>query len=266
VSSGSVPQEAHAPQERIAADMAGKSWTATCVLLALATLLAAVAWRARTILLSSEDILRAVGQARFLDVRERQEAAYVSPVAAILLDFLSKHNCTDVYLDLGSNIGVQVRKLYQPRCFPRAHVLGLFDQAFGTANSARRQAVCTFGFEPNKNHTSKLEKIQQNLQSKGSAVVFFTNTAVAGKDVKNVTFYTDMEMGKKEWGAGLLQRAKGGRRGTRPKIASGNAHVVGLHTILRQIKQYGKIGTLVLKMDIEGSEYDAVPGGGCCLC
>ena len=26
--------------------------------------------------------------------------------------------CTHVYLDMGSNVGVQINKLYEPRCFP----------------------------------------------------------------------------------------------------------------------------------------------------
>ena len=39
--------------------------------------------------------------------------------------------CYHVYLDVGSNIGVQVRKLYQPKYYPRAGVLKVFQEAFG---------------------------------------------------------------------------------------------------------------------------------------
>jgi hypothetical protein len=56
---------------------------------------------------------------------EYVSAEYVSPVAGILFEFLTKHNCNDVYLDLGSNLGVQVRKLYQPSCFPKAPAICL---------------------------------------------------------------------------------------------------------------------------------------------
>ena len=39
--------------------------------------------------------------------------------------------CYHVYLDVGSNIGVQVRKLYQPGFYPGAGVLKVFQEAFG---------------------------------------------------------------------------------------------------------------------------------------
>ena len=39
--------------------------------------------------------------------------------------------CYHVYLDVGSNIGVQVRKLYQPEQFPGALIINQFRLAFG---------------------------------------------------------------------------------------------------------------------------------------
>ena len=39
--------------------------------------------------------------------------------------------CRHVYLDMGTNTGVQIRKLYQPHLFPNASVLPIFDKFFG---------------------------------------------------------------------------------------------------------------------------------------
>ena len=39
--------------------------------------------------------------------------------------------CYHVYLDVGSNIGDQVRKLYQPEHFPNAGIINQFRLAFG---------------------------------------------------------------------------------------------------------------------------------------
>ena len=39
--------------------------------------------------------------------------------------------CYHVYLDMGTNVGIQIRKLYQPHLFPKAGVLPLFDKYFG---------------------------------------------------------------------------------------------------------------------------------------
>jgi hypothetical protein len=121
------------------------------------------------------------------------------------------------------------------------------------------------GFEPNVHHIPTLKKTQEYMQSTGRAVMFFTNTAVAGKDVDRVTFYTDSDTRNNEWGAGLIGMIRK-RRGMRKKAEAGSAHVVGLHTLLMQLKKYGKIQTLLMKMDVEGSEYDAVPGTTVAVC
>ncbi len=48
------------------------------------------------------------------------------PAPSSLLD-----GCYHVYLDVGSNVGVQVRKLYEPELYPQAAVKPVFDEAFG---------------------------------------------------------------------------------------------------------------------------------------
>ena len=48
--------------------------------------------------------------------------------------------CDSVYLDVGTNIGVQLRKLYEPHKYPGAPVLRIFDEVFGDAN---RCSVCS---------------------------------------------------------------------------------------------------------------------------
>ena len=40
--------------------------------------------------------------------------------------------CYHVYLDVGSNIGVQVRKLYEPELYPKANVHVIFNSRFGS--------------------------------------------------------------------------------------------------------------------------------------
>ena len=52
---------------------------------------------------------------------------------------LTGRRCRHVYLDIGSNIGVQIRKLFEPRKYShgdngrRAEVLPIFDEIFGAA-------------------------------------------------------------------------------------------------------------------------------------
>ena len=51
--------------------------------------------------------------------------------------------CSGFYIDLGTNIGVQVRKLFEPGRYPGAAMAAKFDKFFG----ARRGHVCAIGLE-----------------------------------------------------------------------------------------------------------------------
>ena len=62
-------------------------------------------------------------------------------IRALFADGVCKH----LYLDVGTNIGVQIRKLYQPELYPNASSLRLFTDVFGS--SSHRCNVCTIGFE-----------------------------------------------------------------------------------------------------------------------
>ena len=60
--------------------------------------------------------------------------------------------CLHVYLDLGTNTGVQIRKLFEPHKFPAADVLPIFDKYFGPVEERDSSTVCAVGFEPNPEH------------------------------------------------------------------------------------------------------------------
>ena len=53
------------------------------------------------------------------------------------LTLLQSGRCRHVYLDLGTNIGMQIRKLYEPELYPQSPMLPLFDKYFGHTNRTR---------------------------------------------------------------------------------------------------------------------------------
>jgi hypothetical protein len=120
--------------------------------------------------------------------------------------------CSKAYLDIGSNIGVQIRKLYEPSKYagkdplmrelarkfdlleePTAKekragvvkgqafwnttspVLPIFDDFFGKAS---RCQVCAIGVEPNPKHTSRLLELQRALRKAGAPVLWLVERAV----------------------------------------------------------------------------------------
>ena len=53
--------------------------------------------------------------------------------------------CLHVFLDLGSNRGLQIRKLYEPETFPLAPVLPLYEKYFGRPEDRNLQEICSVG-------------------------------------------------------------------------------------------------------------------------
>ena len=51
--------------------------------------------------------------------------------------------CQHVYLDMGTNTGIQIRKLYQPHLFPNASVLPIFDKFFGSIGKRLKHILQT---------------------------------------------------------------------------------------------------------------------------
>lgn len=97
--------------------------------------------------------------------------------------------CARVYVDMGSNCGTQIRKLYEPALFPTAGPEAnpseeIFARAFGTS----RADVCTFGFEASPRHALRLHALQRGYAKVGVHVRFYTHTAVKTSD-NNVTFF-----------------------------------------------------------------------------
>jgi hypothetical protein len=177
-----------------------------------------------------------------------------SAIGRRLYAFLKQHQCRDVYLDMGSNIGVQPRKLFEPECYPGASALAKFTSYFGEPNTERRRRVCVIGFEPNKHHSDRLSAVERHLRRKTRAsIIFFKETGIGGhrgsRD-SNLTFYTDGAMTHNEWGGHLETTSNSGQ-------ALATVRVASLGVVLWAIGEYGFIDTLYMKSDIEGSEYEA---------
>jgi len=88
--------------------------------------------------------------------------------------------CLNVYLDMGSNIGVQVRKLFQPRLYPKAPILAVFNKYFGKDRNLNE--TCAVGWEGNKMHSEVLASIETAYQRCGWRTIFNKETGVGIKE------------------------------------------------------------------------------------
>ena len=128
-------------------------------------------------------------------------------------ELIHRFKCHSAYLDIGSNVGVQVRKLYEPQLYagkdpmlerlarkwdvynePTAEeraagiakgaefwnitspVLPIFDKHFG---KAPRCGVCAIAVEPNPRHTARHKELQAVLQAAGAGALWLSRTAAS---------------------------------------------------------------------------------------
>ena len=175
--------------------------------------------------------------------------------------------CFHVYIDLGSNIGVQIRKLFEPELYPDAEMHPIFNSNFGAIGERKDTknplSICAVGFEPNPSHTKYLKEIETSYNKCGWRVMFFTETAVSNRE-GNATFYTDADLKHLEWGSGILSpevnRIANKPTSTVKKIRLSKflQNVVGKRKIPK-IGYKSRRPKVVMKMDVEGSEVDIIP-------
>jgi hypothetical protein len=180
---------------------------------------------------------------------------------------LAADGCWHVYLDLGSNVGLQVRKLYELQQFKNASIQHVFHKYFGQDQLERRQHVCAIGFEPNPRHHASLKAIQSRYNELGWRTRFeLVAVGVANSEAK---FFFDNSTGKyggqnnHEWGAStvLIPFIHGtGRASTVTRTIDLPAWVQR-EILERRLPLTHPAGDphIVVKLDIEGGEFAVLP-------
>ena len=176
--------------------------------------------------------------------------------------------CYHVYLDVGTNIGVQIRKLFEPEKYPKAKVKYIFNHHFGAVQERRGSSgriVCAVGFEPNSHFTGYLKELESSYNRCGWKVRIFTETAVS--DHNGVAqFFTNAKYQNMERGGGILPPHINKIAKNIPNYMK--VTLVRLSEFLKRVVGNRKLPTVplgsqppkvIMKMDIEGSELDVLP-------
>jgi hypothetical protein len=153
-----------------------------------------------------------------------------------------------VYVDFGTNLGIQFRKLYEPELFVTyaAEVDGnpsepVFHSVFGDD----RDDVCSFGFEASPRHTARLRDLQQAYWNTGRRVQIFTETAVS-TNTHNVSFHMSAS------GTGGADGVETGGGTPVTVRAVDLADFFNKHIINRHVPVLGKAPRILMKCDLEG--------------
>ena len=151
--------------------------------------------------------------------------------------------CSLVYVDIGSNRGDSILNFISNN--PQAHVL----RALKAADRGwLPNTSCVFGFEPNPEWTHRLKHIQRSNRQNVLYLEIQTETAIVHDDKKYVQLSIDPNFPHSET-ASIANKV-----GTR----SANVSAVNIVEWLRAKSLVFKQQPIVMRMDIEGSEYNVL--------
>ena len=156
---------------------------------------------------------------------------------------LRRANCTHAYLDVGSNIGVQIRKLFEPRKYHSSPAVDIFKQNFGPPPHCN---VCAVGIEPNPRHMARLREMVRQLTRAYAPVTIIHAAAATADGTTRFVLPEVPDVEHADWTA---------RIPVRKKLPAGHIAItvetVDLADIIRQIRA-AIPGRLLMKLDVEG--------------
>jgi len=178
--------------------------------------------------------------------------------------------CHHVYVDVGSNIGVHSRFLFEPEKYPKATLaLNIFNANFGSPIDRDGRDICVFAWEPNPAHAVRHQKLEVAYASLGWRYHYMPFGA--GDQDGTLTFRHIGDEDKKEWGfsAARAPVKEGEDGGIEEKVPVKRLSAWLAQEIQGRLppeKIHGVYGdgpgsepTVVMKLDIEGSEFIVLP-------
>jgi len=176
--------------------------------------------------------------------------------------------CYHVFLDVGSNVGVHGRFLFEPEKYPNATIAhGVFDEHFGSPNTRDKKDICVFTFEPNPAHKERQLQLHNAYDKMG--LRYYPLAVGVGARVGHITFYHQDKGKNNEWGFGAFPRR--GRENTAVNVTSirlsswltehiEDRIIPQRSSNLRKDAKVNKhMPTVVMKYDVEGMEYELLP-------
>eukprot|EP01084_Bolivina_argentea_P098511 177040_1 len=177
---------------------------------------------------------------------------------------ITEWNCSNVYVDLGSNIEVQIRKVFEPEKYlpninfipnwrnSLATTIKLFDEILGDIYT-RRISTCVFGFEANPIHKNRLKQIEKCYQSKGWKTKFNVPKVVFDINNKTIPIYVNNQSRNEDWGASIVLNDHLEATNTV------NVSTIDIGLWLQNLILLYEPKHILIKMDIEGAEFKVLP-------
>jgi len=171
------------------------------------------------------------------------------------------NGCHHVFLDIGSNVGVQITNVYEGK---NSRMKPTFDRLFGPV-ADRAELVCSVVMEPNPHHADVLRGLKRRYAP--ARILVLNGTAASNRDGTQPFFILGSHPMYHEWGSSLLDRAGGSSadRGHVDIRTVDLARWTHREVLRRAPKPHSKRRSaalppaVVMKLDVEGEEYNVLP-------
>ena len=111
---------------------------------------------------------------------------------------VSAFGCTAAYVDVGTNIGVQIRKLFEPHKYRGSEGTRVFEQNFGPPPHCD---VCAIGMEPNPRHAARLRRLERQLTRAQAPVAILLAAAATADGQARFVIPAVFDGAHEDWGA-----------------------------------------------------------------
>mmetsp|Transcript_21284 Transcript_21284/g.65426 ORF Transcript_21284/g.65426 Transcript_21284/m.65426 type:complete len:332 (-) Transcript_21284:51-1046(-) len=165
-------------------------------------------------------------------------------------------DCKHVFFDVGANVGLHGRFLYEPQLFPRNKYHTVFPKVFGP-DWRDKEKACVVAFEPNPAHRAWLTRQAAAYTMQGWRYVAVFAAVGAGVDRNaTLTFYRQDNGLKNDWGFSI-KNTYGGPAAAKYEVPFVDLSTFLHHHVGRSKKSNDQV--VLMKCDIEGSEFVVIP-------
>lgn len=159
--------------------------------------------------------------------------------------------CKSLLIDLGANRGDTILRWLTKDTYSGRSKTSIIDQFY---SFEQRKKFCVLSFEPNRKFESVLLLIERKMSELAFRVKVKPQTAVSDRFGKSKIYVDDVST--HSYGTSLMPDKKVNFQGKYHALGKAQeVKLVDLASIIKVIPQYTEI---VIKMDIEGGEYDVL--------
>jgi len=176
---------------------------------------------------------------------------------------MSLAGCKRLYLDVGSNVGLNLRSVFEPEKYPLSNLRANMSKYLGDENIRSKpfaeSGICAIGFEANPKFIARHDAITSAYRAKGWNVQYLTPAIVLDHDGE-VTFHVDVKPAGT--GSSIADRLKVPNGNTvHKKFTEQTLPSINFTQFMEEhvMPLRPQLEFVMMKMDIESSEYIVLP-------